>query len=106
MRYVITSTESGVNPAGKAFTRTTHTIAGYTLEHVVMAETGREQWSVGSVENAPQVRDVSDFMADLPLFGVIWTGGGGEGMTARECAAKIATAADVSDVFNHIVRSR
>lgn len=104
MLNIITSTDNGTSPSGKNFTITYYAVAGYTLSRIEVEGGDRIEWKCYGADDAPTITDLSDFMADVPEYGVNWSARGAHDTAgARAYAMQLATAADVADVFNRIV---
>ena len=103
MLNVITNTETTARDGGE-FAITTYTVGGYALVRTELPDLDRVHWSVRAYRGLPTIVDMSPFMAEAPEFGVNWHAQGEQSSSnTRAYVALLATAADVADVFNHIV---
>lgn len=102
MLNVITATES-VDRDGDEYTITTYAVGGYVLVRTESSDRDHPQYYVRAHHDLPTIFNTSDYMADVPVFGVNWSACGTKSTTdARAYAALLATAADVADVFTRI----
>ena len=105
MLNVITiTTDRNVNNDGEEYTLTTHTVGGYTLVRKEFPALDHVAWKVRAPHDLPTITDMSNFDAEIPVFGVNWSACGTQHSAgARTYGSLIVFAADVADVFNRIV---
>lgn len=100
----VIATTKNVTRNGSEFTITTYAVGGYTLVRTESPDRERAHWNVSAPHDLPPIIDMSAFRAKVPEFCVSWSSLGAQPSTdARAYGALIMTAADVADVFNHIV---
>ena len=105
MLNIITSTEV-IARADHEVSLTTYTVAGYTLVRVWSPVESRTEWRVSAPRDLPSITDTADVFAAKPIYGVNWSAQGTQNIAdARAYGALLITAADVADVFNHIIAS-
>ena len=104
MLNVITTTKTIQNRDGDEFTITHWVVGGYTLVRTECPALDRNEWRVHSSRDLPSITDMSNFDAEIPVFGVNWSAlGAKRSAGARAYGALVMAAADVADVFNRIV---
>ena len=98
------TTRTRTYESGETVQFTDWTIGAYTLRKT--EEPGYTDWGVVVADrDLPNVYETSSYGAKTPEFGVNWSACGTQpAADARAYAALLATAADVADLFNRIVK--
>lgn len=104
MLHVITTTRTRTGESGASEKITEWTVGGYTL--LKTEEPGYLHWGVrADSHDLPSIFEVASYGSKTPEFGVNWSACGTQfAADARAYAAMLATAADVAELFNRIVK--
>ena len=104
MLNVITTTRTRTYESGETAQFTDWTVGGYTLRKT--EEPGYTNWGVVITDrDLPAIYETASYGAKTQEFGVNWSACGTKPATeARAYAALLATAADVADLYNRIVK--
>ena len=98
------TTRTRTYESGETAQFTDWTVGAYTLRKT--EEPGYSDWGVFTTDrDLPSIHQTASYGSKAPEFGVNWSACGTQpAAEARAYAALLATAADVADLFNRIVK--